>query len=344
MKKDDLLWGGPTENDEFLNNIFAIAAKMRLYDIIISKYAESIKVLSNRVEPKFSSNKAFLMPYILSLYVIYKQDNQIRSDIKLKLQGLLNYTKGDKRRNLFEIEYLFSIAFFCDLFDQSADSDLEQIKAKAQAIALEILEIYENIKEPEYKAKFLYSLSALNLEKELKSLYQNRKYEIEQLLSQIQTPEDRLLLLRPYMLLNVHCNRKIVFGIIDYFKSTTFEKEERKIRQKLESYLLFLENKPDKQITIEKKDNEAYKLTIELSEDSVIALQKQSPSVPFSSMVLLTLSNCGFKRVYTVPTQEILQYQEYKKSKESDRFLQVNKDEIVDLIDDYATRITIWPS
>ncbi|MGA2308218.1 MAG: hypothetical protein ABSG57_01555 [Candidatus Bathyarchaeia archaeon] len=331
VKKDENSWSGETE-EEAVNSLFAIAVLTCLHGSLDVGYTRHLEDLVNKVEKRWSSDRQFLMPYLLGLYAIFEQFDDQREQVHVRLESVLAKAESETKRLSFAVEYLFSLAFFYDLVDPPpGDNTLSDIRARASQVAVTASNQFQNIGSTQTKIKLLYSLAALRLNEPLKSLYDSTKAEIEKLSDTAESEDIKALLLRPYITLSVHCNRRIVFGIVDYFKKEGYGIEERKLRQRLSSFFLYMDAKRTPDIEIEKmKDN--YRLSLTLSEDSVVTLQRQPSSVAFISTIALSLCNCGFKRIYTVPAHEIEQYQEFKRSKEADKYTRVDKVGLFDLI------------
>ena len=333
MKKDESSWSGETEEEEAMNNLSAVALLTCLHGTLDVGYTRHLEDFVSKVEKRWSTDRQFLMPYMLGLYTIFKQFDDQREQVHGKLESVLAKAESETKRLSFAIEYLFGLAFFYDLVDPLfGDNTLSDIKARASQVAITASKQFQSIGNTQTKIKLLYSLAALRLSECLKSLYDGAKAEIEKLSESAESEDIKALLLKPYTTLSVHCNRRIVFGMVEYFKKNSFGIEERRIRQQLSRFFLYMNARRAPDVEIEKVGDN-YRLSLALSKDSVATLQRQLPSVPFISTIALSLCNCGFKCVYTVPTHEIEQYQEFKRSKEAAKYTRVGKVGLSELID-----------
>ena len=336
MKKDEYTWGGETEDEETINNLCAVAVLACLHNKLDERYVDRLAEFVEKAEKKYVSDKQFLLPFVLGLYATFRQFNT-KSEVCDKLQNVL--AKGEKETRLpFSVEYLFVVSFFYDLLEPDSEKkDFKIVRDEATELARKISSSFADIPNNDEKVKLLYSLVALSLGDELRSLYEGSKKDIEKLAETTKLEDIKALLLRVHMALNVHCSRTIVFEIIDYFKKNSFGIEERKIRQRLSNFFLYLGNKPAGDVDVKKKGKNYY-LTIELDEDSILELQKQIPAIPFVASIALSLCNSGFKRICTVPMQEIEQYREFMKSKETELYTRVDKKGLAILIDDAVSK------
>jgi len=312
MKQDDYSWGGGDEGEKVINNLYALALLTSLHGPLSEEYTQALQYFVDEAETGYVSDKRFLLPFVLGLYVILKQLDNQSFKVRTKLDSILIKGEKETKRLSFAVEYLFSVAFFCDLLESEAEeNNMKSLISRASEFAMKVSDSFENISDSETKVKLLYSLAALRLDDRLNSLYEGSKIEIEGLVENIKSEDIKALLLRPYMVLGIRCNRQIVFDLKDYFRENKFGVEERNIRQRLSHFFLYTGNKRNLGIGIEQTESNSYRLSLDLSEESALALQRQIPAIPFVCKVALSLANCGFRCVYTVPTQEMEQYREF---------------------------------
>lgn len=334
MKQDEYSWGGDDNGDRARNNLYALALLTALGWPLEKGYKRQIKEFVLEVESRYISDKQYLLPFVLGLFSLYKHFEEEKHEACQKLLLILQRASKEVKRLPFAVEYLFSVSIFLDLLESNAaEEPAKVVLIKARELASEIADRFSSVTEDETKTKILYSLAALSMRDKLLRIYQNFKGDVESLRQRIKEEDTLAFLLRPYMLLEVHCNRNIVFAVAKYFKESKFGQEERKIRERLTRSLLYMGNlkKPDVEIT--ELESGKYKIAFDLTEESLLSLQKQVPGIPFVSKVALALCTAGFKQIYTVPRDELTEYQEFRKSRETEKYVRVGKEGVNELLE-----------
>nr|MDO8135493.1 hypothetical protein [Candidatus Njordarchaeum guaymaensis] len=335
MKQDDYSWAGDDSGERAKNNLYALALLTSLSWPLEKGYEKQIEESILEAENRYISDKQYLLPFVLGLYIYYKQFENKRNEVAGKLLGILQKANKEEKRLPFAVEYLFSVSLFLDLLESdSSEEPAKELLVKAKSLASEVSKQFSSVNENETKAKILYLLAALSMKQELLVVYENFRDDVEKLRDRIREEDVLAFLLKPYMVLGVRCNRNIVFALMKYFKENKFGQEERKIRQRLARSFLYMGNlkKPDVEIT--ELQTARYRISFDLPEENLLSLQKQAPAVSFVSKVALALCTAGFKHVYTVPRHELAEYQEFRKSKEVDKYLRVSKEGVSTLLEE----------
>ena len=346
MKYNDYLWGGDDPGERVRNNLYAIALLSSLNGNLDKNYITFLERFTSEAETRYISDRQYLLPYILGLYVTYKYIKNKKAYVVKKLMDILLKAEIETNRLSFGVEYLFSISFFIDLLESNIEDEvLQQVISKANQIAANFSENYVTIYDNETKVKLLYSLAALPKTKEnLIKLNESFKADIEDLNKRVKAEDFKALLIRPYMLLGVQCNRKIVFNLMKYFRENRYSYEGRKILQKLSHFFIYMDAVKNSDIEIKKLVSNQYKISFNFSEENLLSLQKQMPGIPFTCKIALALCNAGFKRIYTIPGHERKEYLEFIKSKETEKYIRIykkGKEELLEEATDFNYQIMI---
>ena len=346
MKEDYYTWSGRTPGERAENNLYALSLMTSINGTLEKGYTQQLELLLKEAEEHYLSDRQYLLPFILGLYVTYKHFEDKKPIVVRKLIDILLRGKKEEKRLSFGVEYLFSVALFLDLLESDIEEDdIPKVISQAKELAVSFSKYYETISDDEIKVKLLYSLAALPPSREnLKHLYEKFRGDIESLRERVKEEDIKALLIRPYMLLGVHCNRKIVFDLIKYFQENRFGLEERKLRQRLARFFLYMGNTKRTEIEIQELESDRYRISFELSKESVLSLQKQIPGIPFICRIALALCNAGFKHIYTIPGHEREEYQEFRKSKETEKYSRVQRkglDELLEESTDSAYQIMV---
>jgi len=335
MKEDDYWWGGYDSGERARNNLYAVSLLASLNGLH-ERYTQQLEVFLKEAEARYLSNRDYLLPFVLGLYVTFKNSKNKKSSIVGKLIDILLRSQKEAKRPSFGVEYLFSVAFFLDLLESDIEEEaIQKVVTKAKELAISFSKDYETISNDETKVKLLYSLAAIpSASQILKNLYERFKGDIEGLGERVKAEDLKALLIRPYMLLGVPCNRRTAFDLIKYFQENRYGLEEGKIRQRLARFFLYGGNTKRSDIGIQKINSNRYRINFELSKESLLSLQKQIPGISFVCKIALALCNAGFKHVYTIPGYERKEYLEFKKSEEPEKYLRANKKGVDELLED----------
>jgi hypothetical protein len=108
VKKDENSWTGETEEEEAMNSLFAIAVLTCLHGSLDVGYTRHLEDFVNKVEKRWSSDRQFLMPYLLGLYAIFEQFDDQREQVHVRLESVL--TKQRAKRNVYHLpSSIFSV-------------------------------------------------------------------------------------------------------------------------------------------------------------------------------------------------------------------------------------------
>lgn len=346
MKEDYYSWGGRTPSERAENSLYALSLMTSVDGTLEKGYTKQLDLFLKEVEQRYLSDRRYLLPFILGLYVAYKHFQYKKPIVVKEVVDILLRAEKEEKRLSFGVEYLFSVAFFLDLLEfDIEENDIQKVTNQAKELAVVFSKYYDTISDDEIKVKLLYSLAALPPSREnLKHLYQKFKGDIDDLRERVKAEDIKALLIRPYMQLGVHCNRKIVFDLMKYFQENSFGLEERKLRQRLARFFLYLGNAKRTDTEIQELESDRYRISFELPKESVLSLQKQIPGIPFICKIALALCNAGFKQVYTIPGHERKEYQEFKKSKETEKYFRIQRkglDEFLKESTDSAYKIMV---
>lgn len=336
MKKDDYSWGGDDLGERTRNSLYALSLLASLNGPLDKRYTQQLDFFLKEAEARYLSDRQYVLPLVLGLYVSFKHFEKERSNIVKKLIDILHWGEKEVGRLSFGVEYLFCITFFLDLLESDIEEDVIQpVVTKAKELAISISTDYNAISDDETKVKLLYSLAVLpQLQETLRNLYDKFKGDIEDLSERVRREDLKVLLIRSYMLLGVRCNRKIVFDLRKYFQENRFVFEERRIRQRLIHFFLYFSNIKEPDIEIQELEPDRFKVSFALSKEGLLSLQKQIPGIPFICRIALALCNAGFKHIYTIPGRERKEYEEFKKSKETGKYLRVKRKGINEILED----------
>jgi len=323
MKFDEHSWGGEDPDEIAINNLYAMSFLTVLNEHLNKEYVSQIDSFLEKVEALYTSDRRYLIPYILGLFLMYHYSKGERSEVEKKIDELLSRGEKEIKRPSYGVEYLFAISFFCDLLETVFHDVPNSIIEKAQKISQVFSRLYEELSD-QSKVKLLYSLAVI-LRKRLKELYQGYRSDIEDLRDRIRQENIKVFLIKPFMILEIPCNRKILFELVSYFRKNPYGREERKIRQKLSRFFLYGESIDDADVKIQEVKKGNFRISFELSEKSLKSLQRQPLGVPFVCMIGLSLCTAGFKNTYTIPSHEIHEYREFIKSRFTEKYLSVSK-------------------
>ena len=333
MKFDEHSWGGETLDEIAVNNLYAMSFLATLNGSLDRRYVSRIDSFLERAEKLYISDRQYLVPYVLGLFLMYQYSKRKRGEIEKKIIALLSRSEKEIRRPSYGIEYLFAVSLFCDLLQTAFHEDISpDIIEKVQKSSETFLSFYKDIND-QSKVKLLYSLAAvISMRKRLKELYEDYRSDIEDMRHRIRQEDIKVFLIKPFMILGVPCNRKMLFELVSYFRENPYGREERKIRQKLSRFFLYEGRIDDANVKIQKVGRNSFRISLKLSGKSLSSLQKQPFGVPFVCMIGLALCTAGFKSTYTIPSHELQEYQEFRKSKIAEKYRGVSRKGLSELL------------
>lgn len=334
MKRGDDTWGTDDPYDKSASTLYALSVLSLLDGSVDRRYMDSMNSMVETVKKRISVNREMLVPYVLGLYLIYVNIPRERTATTSKIKELLR--KADKEWELSEeiserlsysLEYLFAVSIFLNLIHASKIENISnQIIARFDELSVKIASRLQDLNDRS-KAKLLYTLSVWpTLQEKLSEIHRSYTTTIESLRNKIREEDYLALLVRPYMIIGVECNRTIVFHLIDYFqKESQYGIQEREIRYRLGRALVYMGDSSKTGIEIRAIDDERYQIQIEVAEDTLTTLQRQAPSVQFVSRIALWLGLAGFRYTYVVPEGEREAYREFIKERWTNKYIRVNK-------------------
>jgi len=334
MKRGNGTWGTDDLYDKSASTLYALSVMNLLDGSVNSKYLESLKSLMDTVKERISVDREMLMPYVLGLYLTYVNMSSQRTTAILEIEELikkaeteLTLSESTSERLSYSLEYLFAASVFFSLINASNIGNIpNQIAARFDGVGAKIASRFRNL-DDKNKTKLLYTLSVRQaLHEKLREIHRSYKNDVETLRNRLREEDLLALIVRPYMIIGVECNRTIVFRLIDYFqKESQYGIQEREIRYRLSRALIYMGDPSKTGIEIRAINDERYQIQIEITEDTLNTLQRQAPSVQFVSRIALWLGLAGFRYTYVVPEGEREAYREFVKERWTDKYIRVNK-------------------
>lgn len=341
QKTDNDNWFGFSNEEIAKNNLWALAFLSSLDRPLEDSQKNQLRAWTQTAKSKSSSEREYLNAYVLGLFLCYESKLMTSEEISALLVELVERSEQQLARANWDysIEYLFNISLFFDALSTTVSPEVfEEAKPRTVTAANRLADNFEILRTAETKAKTLHVLSALSLKNRLNDLYASNKTDIETLRDVIWQHEIRILLLKPYMDLQINCHRKLVFDLKDSLRKNEFDIEMKHISSELSRAFLFESQSDGPGVRIEQKSSSSGTVSIDLSTKEIEALRTKRASIPFISTVGLVLCASGFKRTYTVPNSELSEYESFKKSKQTERFNQVNKQGMEEIVETSVAR------
>jgi len=334
MRRGDGTWGTDDLYDKSASTLYALSVLNLLDGSIDNKFLESSISMVETVKQRISADREMLIPYVLGLYLFYVNVPRERPIVTLEIEELLKkaemeftLSEDTSERLSYSVEYIFAVSMFLSLiYASDIENVSDQIATRFDGVSTKIASKFQGL-DDKSKTKLLFALSVRQaLHEDLRGIYRSYKNDIENLRNRIREEDLLALIVKPYMIIGVECNRTVVFRLIDYFqKESQYGIQEREIRYRLSRALIYMGDPSKTGIEIRAIDDSRYQIQIEVTEDTLNTLQRQAPSVQFVSRIALWLGLAGFRYTYVVPEGEREAYREFVKERWTDKYIRVNK-------------------